>query len=67
MKIFLLLFLVFCICNFLSAQNIPVGTTMADFFLPGSQPHQSGDLSSPASCSCHELNEISFGWEGSMM
>jgi len=38
--------------------------------MPGSQPLQSGDLSSPASCSCHEYDtdiEQHFNWQGSMM
>ncbi|MEJ2279884.1 MAG: hypothetical protein P8Y70_19380 [Candidatus Lokiarchaeota archaeon] len=62
---------IFLFVQFSSAQ---VHTTLNDFFLPGSQPLESGDLSSPAQCSgCHAgyaTNpniEPSFGWEGSMM
>jgi hypothetical protein len=43
---------------------------MADFFLPGSQPLESGDLSSPTGCNCHEFDDAVdpyFNWEGSMM
>jgi hypothetical protein len=46
-----------------------VGTTLTDFFLPGSQPNQSGTFT--ASCSCHDGYNISiepgFNWRGSMM
>jgi hypothetical protein len=43
---------------------------MADFFLPGSQPLEAGDLSSPIGCNCHEFDDAVdpyFNWEGSMM
>jgi len=51
-----------------SQSQIP--TTMADFFLPGSQPLEAGDLSNPASCNCHQFDDAVdpyFNWEGSMM
>ena len=38
-----------------SQSQIP--TTMADFFLPGSQPLEAGDLSNPASCNCHQFDD----------
>jgi len=47
-----------------------VPTTMADFFMPGSQPLESGDLSSPTSCNCHKFDNVAdpyFNWAGSMM
>ena len=51
-----------------SQSQIP--TTMADFFLPGSQPLESGNLSNPTGCNCHEFDDAVdpyFSWEGSMM
>ncbi len=47
-------------------------TTLADFFLPGSQPGQSGNLESPDKCdNCHggynQAVEPAFNWRGSMM
>jgi hypothetical protein len=49
-----------------------VPTTLNDFFLPGSQPNQSGQLETPAKCdNCHggyNLDvEPAFNWRGSMM
>ena len=49
-----------------------VATTIDDFFLPGSQPGQSGSFDSPTSCaSCHGGYDTSveptFNWQGSMM
>jgi len=49
-----------------------VPTTLDDFFLPGSQPLQSGTFASPDQCdNCHggfDVNsEPTFTWSGSMM
>lgn len=49
-----------------------VGTTIDDFFLPGSQPGQSGNLEHPDKCdNCHggydQTVEPAFNWRGSMM
>ena len=49
-----------------------VATTLDDFFLPGSQPGQSGSFDSPNQCgNCHggydETVEPKFNWDGSMM
>ena len=68
-KIFIFI-AVLAITSFSSAQ-LPLGTTMEDFFLPGSQPNESGDLSGPATCGCHDNvskgADIYYDWEGSMM
>ncbi len=47
-------------------------TTLNDFFLPGSQPGQSGNLEHPDKCdNCHGGYDVSaepaFNWRGSMM
>jgi len=60
----------FCLFWAFAVLNAQVATTIEDFFLPGSQPLESGDLSTPASCACHQFNsdvDAYFGWEGSMM
>jgi hypothetical protein len=49
-----------------------VSTTLDDFFLPGSQPGQSGQLETPDKCdNCHggynTAVEPAFNWRGSMM
>jgi hypothetical protein len=49
-----------------------VATTIQDFFLPGSQPLQSGTFDSPNYCdNCHgsydSQVEPTFNWQGSMM
>ena len=49
-----------------------VPTTLNDFFLPGSQPNQSGQLETPDKCdNCHggynQAVEPAFNWRGSMM
>ncbi|MBT8287255.1 MAG: hypothetical protein KJO00_04510, partial [Bacteroidia bacterium] len=49
-----------------------VATTIDDFFLPGSQPLQSGTFSSPEQCdNCHGGYDLAvepaFNWRGSMM
>jgi hypothetical protein len=50
----------------------PVPTTIDDFFLPGSQPGQSGQLETPDKCdNCHGgynlAVEPAYNWRGSMM
>jgi hypothetical protein len=50
----------------------PVPTTLNDFFLPGSQPNQSGNLETPDKCdNCHggydSIVEPAYNWLGSMM
>jgi len=50
----------------------PVPTTLNDFFLPGSQPNQSGNLETPDKCdNCHggydTIVEPAYNWRGSMM
>ncbi len=49
-----------------------VPSTLNDFFLPGSQPNQSGQLETPDKCdNCHggynKAVEPAFNWRGSMM
>lgn len=49
-----------------------VGTTIDDFFMPGSQPGDSGNLEHPNKCdNCHggydKAVEPAFNWRGSMM
>lgn len=49
-----------------------VATTLEDFFLPGSQPGQSGTFDKPGNCSnCHggydDNVEPTFNWRGGMM
>ena len=49
-----------------------VPTTLNDFFLPGSQPNQSGTFDNPSFCdNCHggydQAVEPAFNWRGSMM
>ncbi len=51
---------------------LPVPTTLDDFFVPGSQPNQSGQLQTPDKCdNCHggydAAVEPAFNWRGSMM
>jgi hypothetical protein len=53
-----------------AATGVP--TTLNDFFLPGSQPHQSGNVESSDKCdNCHggydQPVEPVFAWRGSMM
>jgi hypothetical protein len=53
----------------------PVPTTIDDFFMPGSQPLESGNIEKPTRCdNCHggyeqpdTLVEPAFNWRGSMM
>jgi hypothetical protein len=63
---------IFLLFQFTYAQVNPVPTTINDFFLPGSQPNQSGNLESPDKCdNCHGGYDIevepAFNWRGSMM
>ncbi|MBT8382302.1 MAG: hypothetical protein KJO59_08080, partial [Ignavibacteria bacterium] len=56
----------------ISQSPAQVGTTLIDFFLPGSQPNQSGSFNSmPNNCGCHEGYDINvepmYTWRGSMM
>ena len=49
-----------------------VPTTIDDFFLPGSQPNESGTFEGPDKCdNCHGDYDIpvepAFNWRGSMM
>ena len=49
-----------------------VGTTIDDFFMPGSQPGDSGNIETPDRCdNCHggydQAVEPAFNWRGSMM
>ncbi|UCD94304.1 MAG: T9SS type A sorting domain-containing protein [Candidatus Zixiibacteriota bacterium] len=49
-----------------------VPTTLNDFFLPGSQPGQSGNIEHPSKCdNCHGGYDLAvepaFNWRGSMM
>jgi hypothetical protein len=49
-----------------------VSTTLNDFFMPGSQPGQSGNLETPDKCdNCHGGYDLAvepaFNWRGSMM
>jgi PKD repeat protein len=49
-----------------------VPSTLNDFFLPGSQPGQSGNIEHPSKCdNCHggydQAVEPAFNWRGSMM
>ena len=58
------------VINFPIQAQVP--TTLNDFFLPGSQPNQSGTFNSmPSNCGCHggyDLNvEPMYTWRGSMM
>ncbi len=50
----------------------PVPTTINDFFFPGSQDNQSGNLEHPSKCdNCHggydTIVEPAYNWRGSMM
>ena len=69
MRIVVLLLMIVLYNNILKAQNLPVHTTLNDFYLDGSQPLESGDLSAPATCSCHDYKTsyIYPKWEASMM
>jgi hypothetical protein len=67
-KIITVFILLFAQCIF-SQQ---VSTTINDFFLPGSQPNQSGSFNTmPGNCNCHagydQNVEPMYTWQGSMM
>jgi PKD repeat protein len=64
--------LLFVLASMMVAPQAFVPTTLNDFFLPGSQPLQSGTIDSPGFCdNCHggyDINvEPAFNWRGSMM
>jgi hypothetical protein len=68
----LLLLSLFLLTTALELFADPVPTTLDDFFLPGSQPLQSGTFRSPDQCdNCHGGYNIAvepaFNWRGSMM
>jgi len=56
-----------------NTQVNPVPSTINDFFLPGSQPGESGTFKAVGTCNCHEwvseepLEVPMFNWQGSMM
>lgn len=55
-----------------STDIASVPTTINDFFLPGSQPNESGNFEMPDKCdNCHGGYDIAvepaFSWRGSMM
>ena len=61
--------IIYCFSTKIAAQ---VPTTINDFFLPGSQPGESGTFANPDQCdNCHggyDVNaEPAFNWRGSMM
>lgn len=67
---FLLTFLTMCL--FAVWALAAVNTNLNDFFLPGSQPGQSGQLETPDKCdNCHggydTAVEPAFNWRGGMM
>ena len=57
----------FLVVQGVNAQIVP--TKLADFYMPGSQPLESGSLAKPTNCSCHDFNGgfIFDKWQGSMM
>lgn len=62
----------FALASMMVAPKGFVPTTLNDFFFPGSQPGQSGQLKNPDQCdNCHggydQAVEMSFNWRGSMM
>ena len=69
MRVILFYFVIIFFINRGAAQQLPVSTTLNDFFMPGSQPGESGDLTKPTSCNCHDFNKgyIYDKWQGSMM
>jgi PKD repeat protein len=66
-------FIGFCLLVFLYLTLLgAVPSTLDDFFMPGSQPNESGNLESPDKCdNCHGGYDIAvepaFNWRGSMM
>lgn len=74
LKISMLVVLVFILMSWVTHKiNVYyVPTTLVDFFLPGSQPMESGTFGDPNQCdNCHgnydENAEPAFTWRGSMM
>jgi hypothetical protein len=72
MRIGLIIFAVFMVTLGTWVWADPVPTTLNDFFFPGSQPGQSGNLQHPGKCdNCHggydQSVEPAFNWRGSMM
>ncbi len=69
------IFWIMVLCLSMFVQPVladPVPTTIEDFFLPGSQPLESGAFRSPSQCdNCHggydQDVEPAFNWSGSMM
>jgi chitodextrinase len=64
--------LMLCVFSVSFGQVTPPPTTIEDFFLPGSQPGQSGNLEHPDKCdNCHggynQDVEPAYNWRGSMM
>ena len=72
-KFFALSVLVYISSPVFSQQNRSyVPTTLNDFFLPGSQPNQSGTIDNPDFCdNCHGGYDLAvepaYNWRGSMM
>lgn len=71
-KFILFYFIPFAVFIGTFAYTALVNTTLNDFFLPGSQPGQSGQLETPDKCdNCHggynQAVEPAFNWRGSMM
>lgn len=69
-KVITFSFVLFIVAALVSWAAVP--TTLNDFFLPGSQPGQSGNLEHPAKCdNCHGGYDLAvepaFNWRGSMM
>ncbi len=63
---------IFFLATLVSWAVIPVPSNRNDFFLPGSQPGQAGQLQTPKKCdNCHgdrdQAEELAFIWRGSMM
>jgi len=66
--------LFYCLLSLIFSQDLfsQAPTTLNDFFMPGSQPGESGNLEHPGNCdNCHGgydmANEPAFSWRDSMM
>ena len=73
-KLVILIVLIFALISWMSRTEMSyyVSTTIADFFLPGSQPTESGTFDTPDQCAnCHggydSAVEPAFTYNGSMM
>jgi len=69
-KSYILVIALMVIVSTLTFAQAP--TTINDFFLPGSQPLQSGSFTSlPSNCGCHDNYDLAvepmYTWKGSMM